>query len=245
MKKLLGWGFVVTVIIVAILSSLVSIAVKFNREEMAKRTSPTLSDLDALSERLREATPPPDLPEAPESEAARDESPSLPTRLASTPSVEMLEERFKEKRPDQIRGTKIEAWVFATLESTLRPVSRKQAAGWAWELGSEYMALGEWDAAKRCWWESLDAPLSPGIHRHACARLAWLEEDPEKAARLLELSCQEDEYGSWLSNAIRLSRVTGSTELADHYLARLRAENPKLAKYFDSKADQDAAKDGE
>lgn len=112
-------------------------------------------------------------------------------------------------------------------------VSPKHAGGWVWERTQPLMSLGEWDEARRCFWLVLDAPLDRYFHRDAYAKLAWLEVDPEIAARYLALSAQGDEHGEWLANAYDLCRVTGSDALAEHYLAQLRIQNPEMARQYE------------
>lgn len=95
-------------------------------------------------------------------------------------------------------------------------------------IGTEMTVTGDWDGARRRFSEVIEMSSNPLARRHACSRLAWLEDDPEKAAKLLELSCtgENQNIAFFLTNAVRLARCTGSDALAEHYLARIRAECP-------------------
>ena len=238
MKKLLRWGLVMMVAVAAILSVLVGIAINFNRDEMTKLTPPTLADLDALSEWPGKATPPSDVPEDPAVRPAHDELNSLPTRLASTPSLEMLAERNAERyretlsHPIEMFSMRLAKPLVQAWQATLHLTGRER--GWLWnDCAQVHAVLGELDAARRCWWRVLDSS-EPDARRFACAELAWYEEEPEMAARLLEISCQEGVgEGNNLVNAIELCRLTGSTKLADHYLDRLRAEHGGRARSWE------------
>ena len=155
----------------------------------------------------------------------------LPRRLERCVSEEERDARFK--RPT--RMARFEAAAFYGLESLLSLVSEKQAAEWAWERGSELMSLGEWDDARRCYWECLCQPPDPYLHPTACTQLVWLEADPEVAAQLLDLAWQES--APWkLIDVIDLCRATGSNALTDHYLTRLREVAPQVAKHYDKEA---------
>ena len=121
------------------------------------------------------------------------------------------------------------------LEGVFSVMSERETAGWALERSSELTALGKLDEARRCLWKVIDSSVDPSWHRWASANLAWLEEDPEIAARYFELSLQGDERGRWLGNAVRLCQATGSDALAEHYLGRLCIQNPEMARYYEEK----------
>jgi len=232
MKKGRGWNVVVFALAAfAILAGAIAVKIELREREIAMHSPPSLDDLAELSTRLgptvQGLAEPTDSTEAPLDEPAPQQPTALPSRLERPVS------------PDERPTTNdaLEARWIATVckicEGVFSFVSEKEAAGWAWERGQELTRLGEWDAARRCYWVALDAPLEPNIIRFACAELAWLEDDPEKALRYLELSCQGDSHGTWLPNAVDLCRTTGSNALADHYLARMRRENPEMARLFD------------
>ena len=239
MKKFLAGGFVVLVVIAMVVGAFVGIASRSLDRELATLTAPTLEELDALGARLAEAEPQesPEVPkpqEAGDTETLIEESSVLPTRLASMLSPELLEERFAAS-PDELWRYQLLTPVTKLLEGAFSVVSEKWSADLIFERSRQLMAVGKWDEARRCLWKVLDAPLDPSLHRHALESLAWIEEDPEIAARLLELSVQGDDqcHGHMLANAVKLSRVTGSNALAEHYLARLRTEDPEMARRYE------------
>ncbi len=219
-------------IALAIVVGAVGVMVVLRESDTATVPPPSLADLDEVSKRLGSAVEArvrtADASDVPVSEGARKQHSVLPSWLESAVPPGILTARFREKRPRQILQTRIVAAAFKVIESGMSFVSEEQAAGWAWERGQELMRLGEWDAARRCFWEALDAPLDPRILRFACAKLGWLEDGPEKELRYLELSCQGDEYGNWLSNAVQVCRASGSDALAEYYQARLDVREAEL-----------------
>ena len=83
---------------------------------------------------------------------------------------------------------------------------------------------GDWVTAERLYRQALDYPLNSYCQRDCCLRLAWMEDDPEVATRLLDLACPpDDESPVFLSQAAYLANRTGSQDLCEHYRARLRA----------------------
>lgn len=111
-------------------------------------------------------------------------------------------------------------------------------------LGYDMMTLGNWESARQYLWEAVEVYETEDSTqcKITLGLLAWLEDDLEKAARLLELSCQGEFRApyppyddapalaaSQLSNAYRLCRETASDVLAAHYLARIWEEYPELA----------------
>lgn len=236
MVKRAGWIVLAFVGGFIILTSLMMVLVDLRQSHLAARKPPTLRDLDELTDRFALATPHEDphaedtIPGHPAG-LGNAEPPTLPSRLESNPSSDDILSRFTENRPGMRLQLRIATRIYEVLEAMSASISEDQPDHRTFELGRMMMGLGEWDAARRCFWEALDAPLDPRFHRYACAKLAWLEDDPEKALRYLELSCQGDDY--WLPNAIFLCRTTGSGALAEHYLARLRVENPEVAHLYE------------
>jgi hypothetical protein len=163
-------------------------------------------------------------------ESAEAEHSELPASLAKSLTPEMRSSELKETRADQFLELRFTALSLQVAEAAVALFSEEHAAGMAWETASEKMRLGQWDAARRYYWQVLDSDVRPYIRDSALANLAWLEEDPEKAALLLELSCENDQ-GHLLASAIRLCLATGSDALADHYIARLFAKEPQWKRY--------------
>ncbi len=184
----------------------------------------------------------------------------LPDRLERAPSPEALTKVFVADEHSaalvarMMKVSETAQWIFGTEESELYD--------WTNHIGEALMKSGEWDAARGYLYEALEMANSKRITNFLCARLAWLEEDPEKAAHLLGLSLQGDEEWlsqehdwpgtqsivvrnrrkgimriSWraelLANAVELTMATGSDSLAEHYLGQLRVECPELALTFD------------
>ena len=250
------------VVVVVVLTGIVSVVVSLRREAISAREPLTLEEIDQLANRM---WPVEDLRRAKAESATDPESmetvstPSpLPTRLARTLSPEELAEKFRESGKFG-KQQEIAVGGMKAIESMLRIFgTEREACIWALDIGQELMKTGECDAARRYLYEALDPPVAYYYFK-VCARLAWLEKDPENAARLLELSC-EDKYG-WmsdaverkrvtghdygadhyierLSNAVELSRATGSDALADHYLERLRAADLEAARYFEEESER-------
>lgn len=147
----------------------------------------------------------------------------------------MLAERFKYKDPRQ-QGKAKRLGFKGSFSSVVFKLFGDSHGLPGYVTGLSKMKLGQWDDAQRHFWAALDAPPhSPGrpaVNRMVCMKLAWLEDDPEKAVRFLEISCQpgagvqngnHDIREEAMRNAISLCRTTGSTALRDHYKARLDA----------------------
>lgn len=223
-----------------ILAVIVGLAIHLRESRLSSGMPLTMRDLDDVGKRLSSEAvrelPPPDDGALAAGDTSVERIANVPlTRLERCLSTEELGTR-KTIRSSQERDARIKAGICLALESVSSFVSQNEAAGWAWERGDELYSLGNWSGARRCYQTALESPLSPGQLRHACARLAWLEDDPERAARFLELACQGDAYGANIPQAIDLCRATGSDTLERYYLNRLRALNPQMAgEYEDEK----------
>jgi len=98
-----------------------------------------------------------------------------------------------------------------------------------------FMSTADWATAKRLYRQALDYPVTKQVREHCCLRLAWMEDDPVVASRLLELACPANEETSYyLEEAIRLAHKTGSRDLFDQYVGRLQRLNPERAQQFRS-----------
>ena len=239
MKKSCVWyGLIAVVGVALILAIFIPISVGLRTNMLKVRVPPTVEELNALGAILKAAAAESVTLSAKEVTAAGDddgepeEAVPLPQELASAATLKMRERRFKAKRPGEIFKRKTtQVWMRA-LEGGLSLISKKYATDWSLERGHELMTLGRWDEARQCYWEALDSSLEPRYKKRACAQLAWLEGNPEMAARYLELSC-EGEVISRLRNAIELCRATGSDELATYYLNRLQAVDSDQARHYD------------
>ncbi len=258
--------------------------VSLRQGSVSNGESPTLEDLDTVAARLWPAKqepptveelgaivaghmnwPPEDAHEAVVSPKAGDEDaaqPSPPTRLAGRPSREVLAERYQRK--DTNGGAKVaEARLIGGVARVFGPDGATE--GLTWEAGRRLMWAGEWDAARGYLYEVvLGATGSSTAYRDACGWLAWLEDDPEKAARLLDMSANDRatrdhvargslvarspgheldsalakaelaDLEKRLGNAVELAHVTGSDALAEYYMAKLRALSPVAARELEA-----------
>ncbi|MCX5768892.1 MAG: hypothetical protein NTZ09_01260 [Candidatus Hydrogenedentes bacterium] len=95
----------------------------------------------------------------------------------------------------------------------------------AWLQAQCNLMLGNWKEARTCFTEILRNDFGSVWRPRAWAYLAWLEDDPEMAARYLEIACSGvDWYAVFLS--VELASATGNTELAEKYMARGRSLVP-------------------
>ncbi len=233
MKKPSRWLLVLGVFLalVMILAGFLSVAFFARQNDLALVTPPTLEDLQALDVQLdpsSEKRAPQTSEDAGATVVNLDESGSastLPARLARALSPEELAAKFKRDDPQKRSVFRQECG------AVVLRVFGKKASILELNIGLNKLGHGDWDSARLHLWAAIDAGGDPSVLQYASAKLAWLEDDPEKAARYLELSCQGD--GGWLNtqeqalrNAVSLCKATGSTALKDHYSERLRALYP-------------------
>ncbi len=93
--------------------------------------------------------------------------------------------------------------------------------------------MGDWQTAKQYYGKALNYPLSEHNRQSSLISLAKLEDDLLVADRLLDLACPTDRYCWVLYDATDLALRTGSEDLFYHYLARLRVQQPEIARQFD------------
>ena len=244
-----------------ILCGILYVAIVLREQTIAERKPLSLDRLDELAGRM--ARP---LAVQTEQTEARAESSAaaevsvrapLPKRLERVPTPEILLKTFANQgHENAIAG---DAELLKAFEGVLRLIGAAQ--GSTSQVGEMLMRAGKWDDARRYFYQALDESPNRFIFSKVCGRLAWLEEDPERAARLLKLSIDEARVSSrigpqkngragngatpdmWdrmlrerLSNAVELCRVTGSEALANHYLERLRLCDPEAALRFDGES---------
>ncbi len=236
--------------VVVVLAGIVSMVISLRGRAITDREPFTLEELDQLSARL-ELMAPSEPIESAQTYSATDSGSDehaevpVPTRLERTLSPEELAEKIRWNDDGARRRTKMQIAIFRMIETASWAVGTEATAGhWAFRIGIDHMVLGDWEDARGYLYEALAAPPSHFSRRSICGTLAWLEPDPEKAARLLELACQgkEDVDGGALINAIRLAEATGSDALADHYLNRLRRESPEQVRLLDEIRERDNKK---
>jgi hypothetical protein len=254
MRGKLIWALYILLGLVLVTGLVIWVATGVRGRSMAEREPVTLKDLDRVASQM---LPPSRVgPSQSESHGSAAMPPSSPKYLVGVPSLkevpslEVLKERFQTKRGDPQQYAR-DARVLKALESALWAVGAEESAGnWDRQIGEMLMWGGEWDEARRYLYEAVDAPI--GLKGDAASKLAWLERDPEKATRLIEMSCSE----GWLTgslndlqvrvlterleNAVDLARATGSDASADYYLQRLRRIDPERARAYDQTEDTDA-----
>lgn len=99
----------------------------------------------------------------------------------------------------------------------------------AWGLGMFNLRRGNWEEGRAYLSEFLRRCDDPKGQQLASAHLAWLENDPEKAARYMEIASSGDCL-ECLYRCERLAYETGSKELAEHYqrlLEQAKAREPR------------------
>lgn len=227
------------VIVVAFLS--MSFLARLN--DLAQVTPPTLEVLQALDVQPDPSTTRKEAPQSTEDTGVTMTNlietalaTTLPTRLERTPSLEELTAKFK-KEGSQEEGDAEFRILKTEFFATVLRVFGREGSFLDVEIGLQEMKLGDWDSARLHLWAAVDVQDDPDyslILPWASAKLAWLEDDPEKAARYLELSTPKgpmmlggrDMLPMNLRNAISLCKATGSTALRDHYQERLSALDP-------------------
>ena len=248
MKKATAGCFAVACIVAVLVAILASIG--WMREEKMLQLPPlTLQDLDRLSKALEKREVPAEdavsfpnpTDESPaETSPSRQSSPAnRPRKLNRPPTDEQRREFFTRGKS---RTEKLLALVGSTAWGGLVDaalVAGGVREGASWGRGQVNLICGNWAEARSCFTEYLRHSEEPGMQQIACAYLAWLEDDSEVAVRYMEIACSGGQQFS-LGSCARLSRDTGSTELADYYIARYKRLYPpspnqrKLQPIFDS-----------
>ncbi|MCX5768894.1 MAG: hypothetical protein NTZ09_01270 [Candidatus Hydrogenedentes bacterium] len=226
MKKAAAGCFAVACVIAVLVAILASIG-QMRHAKIQDLPPLTLQELDQLSKALKK-------PEAPAKTAvsppqATDEaaaelssngpaSPAdLPRRLNRAATDEQRREQFTS---GQSASNKLIALIGSSPVGGLVDAVGVAAGipeGALANRGECYMVRGKWDEAKSCYAEFIRKSKDPVMLQIAYGRLAWLEDDPEFAARYMELAStgpQAWPIGAWCRN---LASLTGSDELADYY----------------------------
>lgn len=106
------------------------------------------------------------------------------------------------------------------VESAIWLVRPDLAKGFTADIGIESLGVGDVDAARDYLREAIPH-LEDGFRRsYLKGSLAWLEDDPRVAERLLEQSCA-DNKPRLLWNAVELTSETGSDQLREDYANRI------------------------
>lgn len=244
--KVLGRVVVVLIALAAVAITLLEVASTRRRKALQPRQEEsTLAILERLGE-LETSTPPGEkdpgresqpetgeISQQPAEEAGDKEQRSDVPRLKRAPSPDEIAGRF---RPAQGVGriiTAAKVGFAKRLDGALYALNPEKCKRFAAAIAIDSADLGDFDTARTYFREALEADAPPRIHKHICVSLAWLEDDPGVAEKLLERACAGDDYDYGLYSAARLADATGSIELRDHYVARLRKVNPKMAEPFD------------
>jgi len=257
----LRWFIVGVLVVAVVLGTVVYVGVGNRRAAIANRAPLSMEELDRLAERTgvqvaEEASQAEGVaPNETQEEAAS--APEIPIALAGVPSHEVLFEKFARSSPEARSKVGQDAELLKVFEGALRTLGPKRwSSNFTPQVGEILMYAGEWEDARGYLNQALEESTSRFTFRRVCAKLAWLEEDPEKAAYLLELSIDEEYLSDcireWtsrgeqqsadvfagilqerLSNAVELCRATGSDALAEHYLGRLRHHDPEAAQTLD------------
>ena len=255
MKKTLAWLAVGILVVGLVLTIILRVTVTLREQTIAERKPLTLERLDQLAKRMER----PQAVQTPQTEILGEADATvgipLPERLERVPSPEDLARKFAKEGHE--RGIARDAVVFKAFEGVLGTFGF--ADNFTFQVGEILMSAGEWDDARRYLGQALEESTSRSVFRRVCARLAWLEEDPQKAVRLLELSIDEEALSSRiednriagkdrvadllattleerLADAVELCRSTGSEVLAYHYLERLGRHNPEAARRVDGES---------
>ena len=233
MKKVATGGFAVACVVAVFMVILASIG-RMRQEKLRELPPLTLQDLDRLSKALpnpeapaKDAVTPPDADkESPAEVAANPQPPAnLPRRLNRPAMDEQRRELFTggRSRRDRLLAVLGSSPLGSIADVAL--VAAGRPTGELWPRAQCNLMRGNWEEARICFTEFVRKSDEPMERQRACAYLAWLEDDPEMAARYMELaSCGGDWYGTLL--CVELATATGSTELAEKYIARGRSLVP-------------------
>lgn len=153
---------------------------------------------------------------------------AAPTRLRDVASEEVRRRMFTDWRSRRGRFlARIGAGPLGSVaELGLFAVEGPVVASWA--RGEAFLALGNWDEARDYFSDVLRMADDGSVYREGvCGYLAWLEDDPELAARYAEIACSgEAAYPCVM--ALDLAVATGNRDLARHCLARGRSLGPEF-----------------
>jgi len=248
MKKM-GWIVSVVVCVMVLLVAVLAVVGSLRDRQLMSRDPLTIQDLDRLAGTLNGRMNRPSasendasvLPRHPAQTTASEEDPAatqqnhalqssdaerastaLPRRLERTATPEERAKRWGHKTGTGKLAASFASPALSILDAALYATGR--SGGMAWERAQAMLVRGDWSGARSCLAEYLETSRRPVARRDACAYLAWLEDDPEVAARYMELACsdEDDLRGGCLAISEELARLTGSDALADHYRARLQ-----------------------
>lgn len=249
-----------TLVVITLITAIcfVTFIVELRGRDLALRTPMALENLDKLGERLNPGIPQVDDAGVDEPMPVEDIKTNQSTEINFETLPTRLERRLSFEEITRLRGTigqkrRLELLFRSTairIDDSVSFVLGKEPLNGihtSSALAQDMMDLRDWESAKQYLLEAVKVyeTEDPTRCKIYLGLLAWLEEDLEKAGKLLELSCQgefrlpyppyEDRpeiAASQLWNAYRICKETESRVLADHYLTRLWEEYPKFAEQF-------------
>jgi hypothetical protein len=162
-------------------------------------------------------------------------------RLASRPTPDRLARKFETPTGSAVKvaSAKVSAFVSRAVWFTVYQLRGNMIIGYRSTLNRAADAsldAGAYASARSWYREGIRVAGNDVSRRYYSEQLAWLEEDPEVAAALLEESFSrpiEDKsrgpYDPWIAamNALDLSIATGSDDLAEGYYLRFRDSWPR------------------
>lgn len=164
-----------------------------------------------------------------------------PLLIVRTPSREAVLKQF----PRNSAGRHIPIIDTSVGQKTLLVVYEAWEGGYAWlhrdsasteltaRVGLAALTCGDTKTARRYLrgFVNRESPVPPAeqeMHYQAAGILAWLEDDPTESQRLLQISLNRHSLDN-LCRAISFCDATGSAQLKEQLIKRLRAESPKRA----------------
>ncbi|MCX5768890.1 MAG: hypothetical protein NTZ09_01250 [Candidatus Hydrogenedentes bacterium] len=221
MKKVAAGCFAVVCVLGVLVALLAGVG--HLREERQRDLPPiTLQDLDQIAASMQNPSEAaagaasPAVENATKSNPEQKTAANLPRRLERAATDEERRQFFMRGKStsDKIFGFVATSPVGAIGDAVA--VAAGIPAGASWERGMANLFMGRWAEARRYLEEVLRKWESRVVQEQACGYLAWLEDDPELAARYMEVASSGGQLFG-LSSSATLARATGSTELAEHY----------------------------
>lgn len=188
------------------------------REERQRDLPPmTVRDLDQIARQMTTATDPAKPQTGVETPPIEPASP-LPRRLARPATSEERREFFSRTHSygmsDNVFGYVASSPLGAMADAAALVAGVPDGASWT--RAQAALIRGRWAEARGYFEEVVRKSNSPALQKGACGYLAWVEDDPELAARCMEIACSGGQDFCFSFSA-ELARVTGSTELAEYY----------------------------
>lgn len=233
MRKKLFKGFILIFFLAVLgIAIFIKYALHVHERALGEGTPYTIAELKELSKELDPAgSPGMVLPE------------SLPNQLGHVLSMNDMKLRYSAHGRRRLN----EIWMrslFLKFEDGLAqmnnrpPVNGIHTPG---AIGSDMLRLGEVELARRYYWKAVDTYKDTDVRqcKFSLKVLSKIEEDSERAALLLQLSCQGIDsipklMAQNLKEVYNYCYTRNSPELGDYYLERLWSEYPLLAKEYEA-----------